>query len=302
LRWHRGWWAEGRAARRRQRARALPQLEQFEDRFLPALTVQAVALHATEGAAFSGKVASFIDPDLDTKAAHFTATIAWGDGQSSAGTVKNTGSGTFNVTGSHAYTGDGSNALTVAILDADGSAGTAMATATVADATLTATAAPVSAVEGQPFNGTVATFRDANPGAPVSDFRATAAWGDGTTSACAVSQLGGPGTAFTVSGSHTYAEAGSFAVSVTIDDGGGSAVTARGHAAVADAPLTASAAPVSAVAGQPFNGTVATLRDDNSLAQSAGYTVTITWGDGQTSTVQPTALGNGQFTISGSHT
>ena len=101
-------------------------------------------------------------------------------------------------------------------------------TLTVNDAPLTATATPISAVEGQPLNNVkVATFTDANPTAPLSDFpltNVTISWGDGTTSnATAIMQPGGVGTPFVVFGSHTYAEEGPSAnpLTVTITDVGG---------------------------------------------------------------------------------
>ena len=71
----------------------------------------------------------------------------------------------------------------------------------------------------------VATFTDANPLAPLSDFplaNATIQWGDGATSnATAITQPGGVGTVFYVFGSHTYTEEGVSTVSVSIRDIGG---------------------------------------------------------------------------------
>src|SRR5262249_10246152 len=53
---------------------------------------------APEGKAFTGEVASFTDTDADTNPGDYTATIFWGDGTSSAGTVKYTGTpGNFTV-------------------------------------------------------------------------------------------------------------------------------------------------------------------------------------------------------------
>lgn len=58
---------------------------------------------------FLGVVASFIDPDETRTAADYSATIQWGDGTSSAGTVVQTAAGHFDVTGSHTYNVDGSS-------------------------------------------------------------------------------------------------------------------------------------------------------------------------------------------------
>jgi hypothetical protein len=71
----------------------------------------------------------------------------------------------------------------------------------------------------------VLTFTDANPLATTADFTVapgstTISWGDGTTSAGAVSgPTGGP---FTVSGSHTYSSTGNFNITTTVKDDGGS--------------------------------------------------------------------------------
>jgi hypothetical protein len=70
----------------------------------------------------------------------------------------------------------------------------------------------------------VATFRDADPGAPVGDFRQTSInWGDGTVSAGTVQLVARAGTTatFRVVGSHTYARGGTFHPIVLIRDVGG---------------------------------------------------------------------------------
>ena len=55
----------------------------------------------------------------------------------------------------------------------------------------------------------MATFNDANPMAPISDYTATIDWGDGTpNSQGTIIQPGGVGTTFEVLGTHTYADAG----------------------------------------------------------------------------------------------
>jgi hypothetical protein len=115
---------------------------------------------------------------------------------------------------------------------------TANSTATVADAPLTPTSVNVTTTEGAPISGAiVATFTDANPNASPGDFKATINWGDGTptTTGMVVAQAGG---GFAVTGSHTYAEENNYAVSVNINDVGGSTVTANSTATVTDAPLT----------------------------------------------------------------
>src|SRR5204862_5155166 len=111
----------------------------------------------------------------------------------------------FNVSGSHTYAEEGSYAVSVTVNDVGGGSASANGSATVADAVLTAAGTSFTATEGAGFSGVVATFTDANAGAPVSDFSATILWGDGTSSAGAVSAANG---GFQVSGSHTYADEG----------------------------------------------------------------------------------------------
>src|SRR5262249_57176866 len=79
------------------------------------------------------------------------------------------------------------------------------------------------------------------PTAPLRDFTATIDWGDSSTpSAGTITQPGGTGTDFVVSGNHTYTEEGaSFAITVDITDVGGSTASAASSASVADATLTA---------------------------------------------------------------
>ena len=69
-----------------------------------------------------------------------------------------------------------------------------------------------------PFSGEVATFYVGTSVAPVADFSATVAWGDGSTGSGSVSQPGGPGTAYEVSGGHTYAAGGHYTDTVTVTD------------------------------------------------------------------------------------
>src|SRR5206468_2079131 len=125
--------------------------------------------------------------------------------------------------------------------DVGGSTASATSSASVADAALTATGGfTVTATEGNDSgNQTVATSTDANPAAPVSDSAATINWGDGSTSAGTITQPGGVGTDFVVSGSHTYAEEGSPVRRVFRSDVGGSTASAMSSASIADAALTA---------------------------------------------------------------
>ena len=188
------------------------------------ITATGTNVSATEGAAFSGKVAGFTDPDPAATAAEYTATISWGDASSSAGTVTGPVGGPFVVSGIHTYGEEGTFTVTVTITDADFAANTATtrSVATVADAALTATCA-TPASSSTAFSGPVASLTDADPNGVVADYTATIDWGDLSSSAGTVTgPLGGP---FTVSGSHAYASTGTFTITVSIADVGGSTAT-----------------------------------------------------------------------------
>ena len=130
----------------------------------------------------------------------------------------------FSATAAHTYAEEGNYQITTTIDDDGGSTAVAHGFAVIADAPLTA-APQVRGHQGHrpelqqldlgaiteaiPFTAVVATFNDANPLAPISDYaNVTIDWGDGTpTSAGTVIQPGGVGTTFEVLGTHTYAYA-----------------------------------------------------------------------------------------------
>ncbi len=193
--------------------------------------VTALSFAATEGSAFSGMVATFTDSDSHSPE-HFTATIDWGDGTTTVGTVSGS-SGSFAVSGAHTYAGEGTftDKVTVHdILDSLVASPTATATVTEGDA-LSGTGVSFSAVAATAFSGTVANFADTNVTNTAADFTATIDWGDGTTTAGTVSGSAG---SFAVSGTHTYAAAGPKTLSVTLsDDAPGTATaTTTSHATV----------------------------------------------------------------------
>jgi streptogramin lyase/PKD repeat protein len=259
----------------------------------PAITATGTPVSATEGQSFTGTVATFTDPDTSATASEYSATIDWGDGSTSTGTISGSG-GNFTVTGTHTYAEEGTNTITVTITDVDNTANTATATstATIADAPLTATGTTVSAVEGASTTPTVATFTDADPAGTVSDYTATIDWGDGSTTTGTIA-ASAPG--FSVSGTHTYAEEGTYTITVTIKDVGGATATAQSTAKVADAALHATG--VSKTTPRSFSGTIATFTDADPAGTVSDYTATISWGDGSTSSG---GISTG-FKVSGNH-
>jgi hypothetical protein len=190
-----------------------------------ALTPTGLTLAATEGAQFSGTVATFTDADPNATPASFTASIDWGDGAVTPGKVVYNPGGGFAVTGSHTYAEEASTVpVAVTITDVAGNTqATAHSLINVADAPLQATGKSLRRPSFGPFSGVVATFTDADPGGVVADYTATIDWGDGTTSAGIIGSSNG---VFTVSGKHTYGFFfGKRKITITIRDAGGSTVT-----------------------------------------------------------------------------
>jgi cyclophilin family peptidyl-prolyl cis-trans isomerase len=72
----------------------------------PSATLRAVGqqLEFNASPLYSGRpVATFSDSTPGVKVSHFTATIDWGDGQRTAGGIRQTGAGKFAVFGAHRY-------------------------------------------------------------------------------------------------------------------------------------------------------------------------------------------------------
>jgi PKD repeat protein len=221
-----------------------------------------------------------------------------------------TGTGLFSVSGGHTYADEGTYQVSVHVVDDGGSQATVGVSVRIADAALVASAATFTGTEGQAVSPTVATFTDANPLATTADFSTgggstTIDWGDGTSSAGTVTQTGTG--RFSVSGGHTYADEGSYQVSVHVVDDGGSQATVGVSVRIADAGLTATGTTIVGLVNEPLSPTVATFTDANPLATTAdfstgGGSTTIDWGDGTSSTGTVTQTGTGQFSVSGGHT
>ena len=126
-------------------------------------------------------------------------------------------------------------------------------------------------------NATLASFVDpATPDSLGSD-TATIDWGDGSTGTGTVS---GSGTTVYVSGSHAYAQAGSYQATVTLQTGGGDDSSSPALVTVADAALTAQGTTANATEGQMDSLTLASFSDLNANALNGDFQVSIDWGDG----------------------
>jgi hypothetical protein len=174
-----------------------------------------------------------------------------------------------------------------------------------------------SATEGMSFNGVVGSFTDADPNGLPSEYVATIDWSDGSPPTPGI--ISSDGAGFDVSGSHTYAEEGTYIAKVSImsafltgepsSDAGEAPVVAHGTFTVADAPLTALGSFKFHVTGgvNKKNLDLAKFTDTDPAGVAADYTIIVNWGDNTsntsndgTNTVQ--IIGTGPFAVIGSHT
>jgi hypothetical protein len=255
--------------------------------------------------------ATFTDANTGAPASDFTVTaVTWGDGSTDTTGLTISGSGgSYSVNGSHRYADEGTYNFSITVTDDGGNTATITGSTTVGDANLKGSfaATATGGVEGvTAATLSSATFTDANTGAPASDFTVTAvSWGDGKTSTTGLT-ISGSGGYYTVSGSHLYAEEGTYNFKMIVTDDGGQEAEIYGSTTVGDASLTGSSA--AAATGGVEGVTAATLSnatftDANTGAPPSDFTVTaVTWGDGNTSTAGLSVSGsNGNYTVNGSH-
>src|SRR5205823_11212671 len=123
-----------------------------------ALAAAAGSISSVEGGTFTGVVASFTDGNPGADVDDFSATINWGDGSSSAGTITANKSGGFDVSGSHSYIIEGTLSFSVTITDQGGASASAGGSAQIGDAMLAAVGVTLSETQGVAFTATVASF------------------------------------------------------------------------------------------------------------------------------------------------
>jgi PKD repeat protein len=272
---------------------------------LPSAIREGAAVGAIIG------IATFTDLAGPESLADYTATIDWGDGATVPGTIVQTGENTFRVDApSHTYAEEGSYTVNLTIHHDTAMDITVTGTATVADQPLSASGVAVSAVEGAALSGNlVATFTDAggaelSAGQPTAgDYSATIDWGDGTApTAGAISYDSDTGT-FDVRGDHTYAEEGTYTVTVTVTHNLQPSVVVMARAVVANPAVVATLTPVTATEGLtlPDTTTVATFTDPGGAEAPSDYSATIDWGDGGPAGSATLSSAGGTFSVKGGH-
>jgi autotransporter-associated beta strand protein len=279
-----------------------PQATAFSNAVIsdPPVLAQGQSIIGTEGASTGSQLlATFTDPGGAEAVGDYSASIDWGDGQTSAGVI-GFSSGVFGVTGSHTYAEEDNHGITVTIKHDQAPQTVAFSNASIIDAALFPQGGfTIAGVEGMATgSNAVATFTDPGGVESPGDYSASIDWGDGHTSAGTISLSNG---AFTVSGSNTFAEEGNYDIKVTIIHDQLPSVAVSSSAVIADAPLSGMASAVSAIAGAPLSATLVTFQDADPAGTLSDYHATIYWGDGTNST-GVIGTGSSAFTISGSHT
>ena len=159
--------------------------------------------------------------------------------------------------------------------------------------------------EGTNFSGEVATItRNLNVDYDADQFTVTINWGDSTptTAGTVVESFPGGHENLSITGSHTYAEAGNYfpLITVTYVDGQQFQITASAN--VSDAAINGTAVNFNASANVLFSGKVASFTDVNPGTSANDFTATIDWGDTTSSSGTVTVDPSGGFDVSGSHT
>ncbi|HEX9548489.1 MAG TPA: PKD domain-containing protein, partial [Acidimicrobiales bacterium] len=225
--------------------------------------------------------ANFTDPGtLDTH----TGTIDWGDGASSSATVTEV-NGSGSASGSHAYAAAGSYTVTLRVTDKDGGVGQSVFASIHVFQRL-----PPVAKAGGPYSGAEGSMVQFDGGGSSDPAGAplTFLWsfGDGAT---------GVGAA----PSHSYADNGSYPVSLTVTAANGLANTAVTTAMISNVAPTVGliTAPVQPVEVGTSVVASANFTDPGVLDTHTG---TIDWGDGTSSSAAVSEV-NGSGSASGSH-
>ena len=226
---------------------------------------------------------------------------------SGGGSVTQTGTqtGTWKWSG----TGDeGTHTVVIEATNSDGSFATVSYSVTFTDVPLTGSnGATAGGTEGILKSSVLAnaTFTDANPGDHTGDFSGTIHWGDSqSTPFTSADVTYDSGTQkYTIDGSHTYAEDGSYNISIDVVDDGGATTTVTGTATVAEGMLSIGpGTPFTAV--ETFSTGTQTVASfsDTALEPASGYSATIHWGDGNDTLGNVMQTSPGHFAITGSNT
>ncbi len=195
----------------------------------PDVSVTATPITPYANIGFSGQVGTFTVGYSASPVSDFSATMNWGDGVTGPVSVSQPGgTGTpYVVDGTHTYSMAVTYQTVLTVSDINDPANTGSSTSTATVATLPVTLSPVSVpaqVVGTPFTAQVATFTSGDPTTTPASFTALIDWGDQAggveqTSTGTVTQTGGAGSPYTVTGTNNYAASGDLTITVSVTVG-----------------------------------------------------------------------------------
>jgi VCBS repeat protein len=195
----------------------------------PALAVDSRSLQVVEGPPLRLIVANLRDASGGSTPTGFAATISWGDGTESTGTIESRGRGEFSVVGAHPPLAPGVYRVGVTVREATGRTVKTTSVVRVANAPIRVTPAAVTTRANRRFRAVVARLRDGNPTSTAADFVVTIDWGDGRRS---VGRLVRRGRAFEITGVHVYHRRGRLRLSVRVVEPEGRVTVVRSVAFV----------------------------------------------------------------------
>jgi hypothetical protein len=245
----------------------------FVSNVLPVRT-PPVTQSALAGISQLFNLGSFIDPGDD---APWGVVVNWGDG------TPNT---TFQVNSpgllppqSHTYATNGDFTIVVNVSDDDGTQATTSLVTVANPLPIVTPPVPQTSTEGSSTQFLLGAFTDANNS---GNYTVTVNWGDGTPNTV----FNQDNTGAVTFQNHTFAQDGSFTVTVTVTDVDGSSTPVSFQANVSNVLPTAVDSPdqfAVATIAQSFDlGSFSDPGDD------APWTITVNWGDGSP---------NGNFTV-----
>jgi hypothetical protein len=255
------------------------------------LTTFGTAIKAVEGTKFTGNIGSFADPSGNTNPAIYTASISWGDGHTSTGTVAyNATTKRFGVSGTNTYAVAGNFVIAVQVKSSAGAAGTIQSTAAISDAAIAATGSDISGKEGVALLGVIATFTDSNPLAVAGNYVVSINWGDGSANSAGTVSFNASTKRWQVAGSHTYRTGGTYTVTTSISDHSTSLAKVTSSAVIGGSTITATGVKLSILnsllASTPQK--IATFTTSNPLLTASDFSASIDWGDG--TVANPTSM------------
>lgn len=225
--------------------------------------------NADEGTDTAFDLGSFSDPGVAD--GDWDVVVDWGDGSADA-TFSTSSQGSLGSQ-NHTYADNGTYTVTVQVTDKDNESGQATFEVEVANvAPIVTAAADQSSDEGEDKAFDLGSFSD--PGLTDTPWDVEVDWGDGSSTT--TFQLADQGSVG--SQNHTYADNGSFTVTVYVTDGDNETGQASFEVTVTNvAPIVTAADDQSSDEGQEVAFDLGSFSDAG--ADDAPWTVDIDWGD-----------------------